>query len=954
MRVSLLFLGLGLGLAVSADPIALLPIGKAKLEISETGSFRIFSDNRVLIDGASVVIAAPGWQRSVGLGQFQLAPGYPKRSGNTVVFKGIIPDAKAGVTWSFQMRAIAQEQAARIEYELTPDHDAEISEAPVFLDLPLATWSGRTVMLLPSALGQFPVDKPASRHFLTGTARRAVLGVKQSPLTIEFADLTSCTVQDAGSGDSRRYQIYPRIATGPLVKAGETQRLSMLFTPDDPTPITLPTVPLADNRRPALAGVRLCQRQVPCFDKLEIEADVQGTWQNPFNPDEVTLDAQIILPDGTSVMVPGFFIQDYTPMRGNTAELERQGEPHWLVRYAPIHTGKHKAILHLRNQDQELRSTPLDFVVLPARDPRGFLRVSRQNAHYLQFDDGTPFFGLGENIATTEADLSATIQLHEKFAAVGGNFVRWWICWSGINLESGMGLGDDQGIGRIRQPDAWRLDRMIETAERLDIRIMACIETQQNLRRDKTWGCFTYNQANGGPAATPAEFFTSPEAKRFFRQRLRYLVARWGYSTAVFSWQFWNEVSACNQFAVEPVTVWHREMAEYLRKVDPYHHVIHTNHGNLDGYAEIDSLPGIEVMSSNSYCRRDMGYTAWWGAQRIGSLYRKPFFLTECGVGHYGGWMAEDPNGIIVHNALWGAVMGGSAGTAMPWGWNNWVDTGNFYHYWQPITRLVRGVPFCQRAWESVRVSGFVAADGTAKPSWGPVFVEGWPRNYAYTLPPRDPEDIYTITPAGVEPQTSLRATIGGNQAQSFATEWPLAGEFRVHVPEISPDGEPVLEVAIDDAVVLTQPLPREADTVHWHYWQSWSVPVPAGQHTIRVRNAGSGTMWTAYELTNYRPRSGPDLDVFGLMCQDHVLLWLRQPEFIWLCQREGRTPPAQPAGQLTLADIAAGTWEGTWVDTVTGEDTQPVQATVVNGTLTIPTPPIARSTALKLKRSGR
>lgn len=934
-----------------AAPFAVLPVGEAEFRMEATGDFQLVQGETVLISAARVTIAAPGWQHSVGLSRLQPAEGYPVRDGDTVTLKGTIPDEKAGVNWAYLQRVTRLPAAVRVEYELTPDRDAGISEAPVFLDLPLATWTGRTIMLLPSALGQFPPQKPAPRHFLSGTARRAVLGAENLPLAIEFADLTLCTVQDVGTEANRFYQLYPRIAPGPLVKAGETKRLAMTFTPNDPTPVVFPTVPLADNRPPALANARLAKAAVPCFEKLEIEADIQGTWQNPFAPEEVALDAHVTPPDGSTLVVPGFFMQDYATVRGNTAELERQGEPRWLVRFAASQPGPHRVQLVLRNAGQKLRSPELAFTALPARDPRGYLRVSRRNPRYLQFDDGTPFFALGENIATTGADLANHITLHEKLAAVGGNFVRWWICWSGINLESAVGMGKDQGLGRIYQPDAWRLDRMIETAERLDIRVMACIETQQNLRRDQTWERFPYNQANGGPAATPADFFTSPEAKRLFQQRLRYLVARWGYSTALFSWQFWNEVSACNQFAVEPVTVWHREMADYLRATDPYRHVIHTNHGNYDGYPEIDGLPGIEVISSNSYCRRDMGYTAWWGAQRLTAQYPKPFLLTEYGVGHYGGWMDEDPTGIIVHNGLWGAVMGGAAGAGLPWGWNNWIDTGDFYHYWQPLSRLLRDVPFCLREWQQVQVTRFVSADGQPAPSLGPVFVEGWPRNYAYTLEPKDPAEVYTITPDGVEPQASLRATLAADQAQTFATDWPQAGVFRVHVPEISSSGAPELEIALGGTVVLAQPLPRPEGSVHWRYWQTWEIPVPAGPHTIRVRNTGTGTIWTAYELTNYRPRTGPDLDVFGLACEDHILLWLRQPEFIWLCQRQGRSLSPQPAGQLSLAGIPSGTWQGEWVDTTTGKTLAPVRATAQGGTIIIPTPALATSAALKLRR---
>ena len=34
------------------------------------------------------------------------------------------------------------------------------------------------------------------------------------------------------------------------------------------------------------------------------------------------------------------------------------------------------------------------------------------------------------------------------------------------------------------------------------------------------------------PLAVPAEFFTDAEAAKLFRNRLRYIVARWSYSTA--------------------------------------------------------------------------------------------------------------------------------------------------------------------------------------------------------------------------------------------------------------------------------------------------------------------------------------------------------------------------------------------------------------------------------------
>ena len=39
------------------------------------------------------------------------------------------------------------------------------------------------------------------------------------------------------------------------------------------------------------------------------------------------------------------------------------------------------------------------------------------------------------------------------------------------------------------------------------------------------------------------EFATNPDAQRLWEQKLRYIAARWGYSTNLFCWEWWNEVN---------------------------------------------------------------------------------------------------------------------------------------------------------------------------------------------------------------------------------------------------------------------------------------------------------------------------------------------------------------------------------------------------------------------------
>ena len=59
----------------------------------------------------------------------------------------------------------------------------------------------------------------------------------------------------------------------------------------------------------------------------------------------------------------------------------------------------------------------------------GFLRISQTNPYYFQYDDGAPFFVVGENIATLSGrGTFAADEWYGRLAGVGGNFVRIWWC----------------------------------------------------------------------------------------------------------------------------------------------------------------------------------------------------------------------------------------------------------------------------------------------------------------------------------------------------------------------------------------------------------------------------------------------------------------------------------------------------------------------------------------------
>ena len=238
---------------------------------------------------------------------------------------------------------------------------------------------------------------------------------------------------------------------------------------------------------------------------------------------------------------------------------------------------------------------------------------------------------------------------------------------------------------------------------------------------------------------------------------------------------------------------------------------------------------------------------------------------------------------------------------------------------------------------------------------------EGFPGNYAFPPEALDRESFTVQEDGRLDRQDLLHARLGERKswqapAKSFQVRYPVDGQFIVYVPELGggPRPAPRLTVTLDGNVVLEQELLPYGPADRYDpraYYQKYPIDVPAGAHTICVANTGGGTITTAFELTNYVRRNGPNLEVRGMQTDDYILLWLKHPEFNWMYRRMGMTSDSQPAGRLTLRDVPDETWSARWMDTV---DARPVgQETVTSkdGVLVLKTPPTAKSVVVRLQR---
>ncbi len=91
-----------------------------------------------------------------------------------------------------------------------------------------------------------------------------------------------------------------------------------------------------------------------------------------------------------------------------------------------------------------------------------------------------------------------------------------------------------------------RIDQLLTMAARSSTYVVLTMHTFSELTTSAAyaplWAANPYNAANGGPCATPQDFFTNEAAMQLTLRRYRYIVSRFGAYSNVFAFEHFNEV----------------------------------------------------------------------------------------------------------------------------------------------------------------------------------------------------------------------------------------------------------------------------------------------------------------------------------------------------------------------------------------------------------------------------
>ena len=236
--------------------------------------------------------------------------------------------------------------------------------------------------------------------------------------------------------------------------------------------------------------------------------------------------------------------------------------------------------------------------------------------------------------------------------------------------------------GFYNQLDCFMLDQLVEAAERNGIYLMLCIITRdlymKSLSNDQS---ADYQQA-------------IEDAKKL----MRYVVARWGHSTSVAAWEYFNEIDPGL-----PTDRFYTEIGEYLEQIDIYHHLRTTSTWHPS--AKDCRHPKLDIGQLHHYMRPE---TKEEYKDEVTAVMDKTRFLREHApskpvlIGEFGlatpKWglsedMKKDTEGIHFHNSLWASAFAGTSGTALFWWWDQ-LDRQNAYSHYQPLSAFLADVSF--------------------------------------------------------------------------------------------------------------------------------------------------------------------------------------------------------------------------------------------------------------------
>ncbi len=707
------------------------------------------------------------------------------------------------------------------------------------------------------------------------------------------------------------------------------------------------------------------------YQEVELTFPDSTTYKNPYDPAQADVQVTFSAPDGKQIDVLGFWMQPYRQIctENCTAEkLQTDGDPGWRVRFTPTIPGTWRYAATIRDVSGTRDLGQGQFDVVDSKRA-GFIRVASNN-HYFAYDNGMAYFPVGSNLGWSWNGGGGTFTYQRWLSdlhRMGANYGRLYVDvpWF-ISLESKPPAGDYTAA----QQDAWRLDTILQTAEEQGIALQLVLLWSQMLssysgppvnipsapgRPDTRadWGSNPYSAVYGGPLSGPALFFSSETARQLFRRRLRYIAARWGYSTSIFAWEMIDQLDRPAAFNVDAPADWLKDAVGYLRQTDSVQHLITAGVRDNAKAGLLDSA-ALDFRQARYYQRRPLDTAVDQVTGALGVLNplinsaERPVLLSEFSLNPWFEPASDDPSGVHVRETMWAAALSGSGGSAFSNWWDTYLFPQNLTAIYGPLAAFTQGIPWNKA---DMRPISAILISDTAE-GYQPIRITGF--NVTPNAPRDQTDTVYRLTPEGLLPVPATipaylygaTYSVGLKRPQQYLITPSVDTTLTVNIKRVSERALAKLTVTVDGKLAAQMTL-KPGSTL-----TSLTIPISAGEHTVTLDNLGDDFLQLdSLEVAAYLA----PLRAVTLADRKRGIFagWFQHRDYTWenVAKNIGPKPlnfrvqiPGMPPGayQIELWDPFSGNVVGDEMQTINGNEP---------GTLTITLLPITRMIAVRAFR---
>ncbi len=388
------------------------------------------------------------------------------------------------------------------------------------------------------------------------------------------------------------------------------------------------------------------------YKKFEVSFEIPKTYVNPYDFNEIDVTAVFTSPEGEQISVPAFWYEGFV-INTIAEKIVSNETGKWMVRFTPTIEGKWTYLLNAKDKDGTLKSKPQTFEAKEAEQrTKGFIRIHPKQKNRYYFDHSKEsFFAIGFNAdinsfyrpsnqgvcwnwdsnsryfpssthdSNHQMDELALYRNYMSFketiiksSLAGANAMRLFndAYYTPVEISKEMivpGYGKELPgfeIGKYHQGMCWMIDNIYEISENHGVAIRHTVWAGNS---DINWG---------------ARQYAVGQSDDLIKRRLRYQIARWGYSTSYWATTYFNELSDPQNLPGYSESYWEK-LTNWLRDIDPYDHIISDN---IAPYTGNVTAGGIDDYAPHFYTTEIKEYSNW--QENIS----KPMIYEEFGANH--------------------------------------------------------------------------------------------------------------------------------------------------------------------------------------------------------------------------------------------------------------------------------------------------------------------------------